>query len=758
MKLQQHAILFFIIFASLSKTTVYAACPAPGCGIIVNGTVETESGYTITTTDNTTPGIDANMGGTINFSNGSISTTGMRSHGAYAQNQTTITLNNIKVTTAGENNAHGLFIRDGSAGNLIESSIQTSGTNGLGIFMVGLSAGNRANISNSTVMTSGSGIDSGANAIKTFAIAGITNTIQSTNSTFSAENDDLILIAGGIANMTFNNVSAKASSNHRLLIVDGLIRPATLSWAADSSNLAGNMQVGSRNIANITLERSTWTGAAFDVTNLTLISSDWNLTANSTITDALLNNGLIDFVSEGNIFKTLTVSGPYTGQKGIISLNTLLAGDNSPSDLLIINGNTATGSTILNIKITTGHGALTTNNGILIVNAINGGTTAPGAFSLGNDYVIAGPYQYELFRGSVDASGIQNWYLRSSMPATPSDIDPPGPLIPNYRPEVSLYAAIPSTALLFGRTLLDTLHQRVGDVFQQCGCPEEECSFFKHYWSRVIERNGRQYGRNIFHQGPNFNYNLTAFQLGLDVYRRVRWDCTRDHIGVLGAAGRGRSSVRHFTHIHAGTDKFEAYSAGAYWTHYGSPGWYVDGVFETNWYENVKGHSKRIRSLKTHGVEYAGSLEGGYPWKVKCLILEPQAQVISQSLFLHRSKDIAARVHFRNAHSFLGRLGLRLANTWSLGCLPSSEPRLVQAWMRADIWRNFNNRSKTYFSSATGPIGLPSSLRGTWFEGTLGLSAQLTNILAVYGSFTGNVYFNGRGHSYNGIAGLMANF
>jgi len=492
-------LLTVLFLSAFFNSEIYAACPAPGTGIVVNGTTATESGCTITTAG--TPGLQANLAGTINFSNGSITTTGGAAYGAYAngagstinlnnvsiqttnayglflnsgqinfntgsilttgastnngahllgtnslltldnvnvqvngttgvglfvqlggntvsasnctitttangsrgvdvglgagaassaslnnctinvttggssfgavvarngstvavqdcmintdvygvhsiaggasitvdnstinlnasiavfgayaQNDTTVTLqNNTSVTTTGGNNAHGFVIQDGSTGNLFDSSIQTSGTNARGILMQGFSSGNQANISNSTVSTSGTG----ARTIEMFANAGITNTLQAADATFSATNADLILISGGIANINFNTVSAQAAASRRLLFVNGS-NPATLNWTADSSNLAGNMQVATGNTGNVTLDNSIWTGAALDVTNLTVNSSDWNLTANSTITNQLINNGLIDFVSEGNIFKTLSVSGPYIGQGGTIGLNTLL--------------------------------------------------------------------------------------------------------------------------------------------------------------------------------------------------------------------------------------------------------------------------------------------------------------------------------------------------------------------------------------------------------------------------------------------------
>jgi autotransporter-associated beta strand protein len=46
---------------------------------------------------------------------------------------------------------------------------------------------------------------------------------------------------------------------------------------------------------------------------------------------------------------TLTVHGNYVGQSGTIAMNTLLGTDGSPSDKLILDGDTASGSSFLRI-------------------------------------------------------------------------------------------------------------------------------------------------------------------------------------------------------------------------------------------------------------------------------------------------------------------------------------------------------------------------------------------------------------------------
>jgi outer membrane autotransporter protein len=96
-----------------------------------------------------------------------------------------------------------------------------------------------------------------------------------------------------------------------------------------------------------------------------------------------------------------------------MQVNTVLGGDNSPSDRLVIDGGTASGSTAVRVVNRGGLGAPTLADGILVVQAVNGATTAPGAFSL-TQAVEAGAYGYRLFRGGVAGGNADNWYLRNS--------------------------------------------------------------------------------------------------------------------------------------------------------------------------------------------------------------------------------------------------------------------------------------------------------------------------------------------------------
>ena len=129
----------------------------------------------------------------------------------------------------------------------------------------------------------------------------------------------------------------------------------------------------------------------------------------------VVNAGRIDLTNGGHgTSDTFTIHGNYTGDRGEIFLNTVLGDDSSASDKLVIDGGAASGTTGMVIVNVGGIGATTVQDGIMVVETANGGTTASGAFAL-NSRVAAGAYEYYLFKGGVSSGTQNNWYLRSAL-------------------------------------------------------------------------------------------------------------------------------------------------------------------------------------------------------------------------------------------------------------------------------------------------------------------------------------------------------
>ena len=98
---------------------------------------------------------------------------------------------------------------------------------------------------------------------------------------------------------------------------------------------------------------------------------------------ATVNNaGRIDLSNAGGPGDSFTIVGNYVGNNGALYLQSVLGGDGSASDKLVIDRGSASGSTGVGILNAGGTGAATVLDGILVVQATNGATTAANAFAL----------------------------------------------------------------------------------------------------------------------------------------------------------------------------------------------------------------------------------------------------------------------------------------------------------------------------------------------------------------------------------------
>jgi autotransporter family porin len=427
----------------------------------------------------------------------------------------------------------------------------------------------------------------------------------------------------------------------------------------------------------------------------------------------------------------------------------------------------ATGVIVSNVG---GQGELTQGNGIAVVELLNKTEAASdaNAFQLARR-VVAGPYEYRLQQGAEDGSGKDTWYLRSD--AVPPD-GPPGPgpdpgpdpsPVPNYRPEVSLYGAVPALALVYGRTMVDTLHERVGEERLNRGDPlpkEDESTLAPSMgWGRVIYRSGKQDGdrKNALGNTPEYNYDLTAFQVGTDLYRKDRPDGSHEQAGLSLSAGTIDAGVSHYTRRAAGEDTLRAYGVGAYWTHFGPSGWYLDGVLQVNRFD-IEAKPNDMAKLKTRGWGYTASLENGYPFEVdKDWYIEPQLQAIYSYVDLDSSDDVGAKIRFKDVDSLIGRAGVRIAKDWDTEGVDNSARR-TNGWIRPSIWHEFKGQPKTEFSSESGYIPFESDIQGTWGEVNVGVDYQANQRTTFTASAGYRQGFDGDSHGYDAMLGFKINF
>ena len=497
--------------------------------------------------------------------------------------------------------------------------------------------------------------------------------------------------------------------------------------------------------------------------------------------DATLNiAGSTPAGSPFSVFTLATSSDSAIFEQGsLVKFNTFLGDDGSPSDLLVINGGSATGNSSVLVTNTNGPGALTTGNGIRLVEAINGATTALGTFTLAAP-AVAGPYEYTLLRGGVTTAVENDWFLRSELcgPGGNCGGDNGGgdnggggfdPSIPDYRQEVSLDTAILPVAAIYGRHIIGTLHERIGEQEQLKGHADlREDQNFNGAWGRLIGRWGHKDGGalGIYGAGgPEFDYGFGAMQMGVDIYGREYENGMRDHAGLYFGFGHGEIDVTHNragrSSFDAGSDSFDAATVGGYWTRYGENNWYLDGVVQGTWY-NVTTKSQRDTLIgfpdqDVNGFGFAASLEGGYPfyfgngWQI-----EPQAQLVYQNINMDSFNDGAAEVRFDDLDSLAGRIGARLARSWAVEEVAGGEPaRLATAWGRVNVWHEFlDGSATTEFSSANGFIPFSADLQQDWIEAGIGGSLQVTRSITVYGNVNYETTFDGDDWGAGGKIGM----
>jgi outer membrane autotransporter protein len=451
----------------------------------------------------------------------------------------------------------------------------------------------------------------------------------------------------------------------------------------------------------------------------------------------LTNAGLVSL--GGAPGTRLTIACNYAGQGGVVALNTYLGDDSSATDRLVISGGAATGDTGLRITKTGGPGAPTID-GIRVVEVANGGTTAAGAFRL-DTRVAAGAFEYQLFRGG--STSTDDWYLRSFLVNPPSPPGEPGgdPDVPGgppgggapapapillYRPEVALYAPVAVIGRQMGLATLGTLHERQGELDSirdlTGGSP---CA--NGGWARAFgERTRSQWEGTVDSRATG---NLIGLQAGFDILRTNPYaGGHRDHAGVYVAYTDYNSpKVSGFAlgqqGLRVGRLLMSGPAVGAYWTHFGPSGWYADAVFQANWFE-VKARSDFGTGLSTNGTGYAASLEVGYPnrfggnWQI-----EPQAQVIWQSVSVDHSRDVLSSVDWDEDDAVTGRLGARLQYTGR------DERTVWQPYAKVNLWHTFSGTDRISFG---GGAPIEHRFGDTALEVGAGVTARISRTTSLY--------------------------
>jgi outer membrane autotransporter protein len=373
-------------------------------------------------------------------------------------------------------------------------------------------------------------------------------------------------------------------------------------------------------------------------------ASDYTVGANGTLDLAGFSHTLASLTNGGGVRlsnaanTTLTTTGDYVGTGGTLYLSSVLGTDNSPTDLLHVQGDTSgtTGIRVINVG---GVGGLTTGDGIKIIE-VDGNSDA-GAFALAGP-AIGGAYRYDLFQNGFTDPTDGDWYLRST------GLAPTLPVYENY-PQV-----------LLGMVELPTLQQRVGTRYWTAldGAAPAGGATPSAIWARIEGAHGRVKSTSSRSGDARFDNDTSLMQVGLD--GQLAANASGMWVGGL-TAQYGRASADIYSGLGDGSNSTTSYGIGATLTWYGENGFYVDGQAQlATLRSNLSAANIGSIGDRIHGTGHALSLEAGRKigvgggWS-----LTPQAQLAYATVDFDRFTDrFGAEVSLRKGDSLKGRLGV----------------------------------------------------------------------------------------------------
>ena len=756
--LEPGCLLFCVLFAEGGA----AAILAPGQTRTVNAGAAPETWLLNAANLTVTPGgltlnVNAQPGSTVNFSG--ASTTGgvllSASTGTFLDSTiNAATAIGLSVVAPGDNsssalsaqvtngviNGFGRGVNVSSGGTVTLTGTQVTGSgvgstfvdNGYGLTQVGGSANV---LGGSTITGSNRGalvIDNGASFVSPSLIVD--------NSTITGQAGSGIYVdsfRGPLsASVILRNGAVINSANGTLLQLGEATAAspfaATLDLSIDNSNLTGNVQAFSSNIANINmLNASSLTGNLTDVSSLAMndsqltgdinqatgtlaaislangsritgtianalsttldATSTFNMINDSSVGDLALNGGTVNLRAGNAGFRTLTATS--LSGAGTFVLGTNLAGH--LSDLVNVTGN-ATGSHVLSVQ-NTGVEAIAQATPQQVVHT--GGGDA--SFAVAGTQVDVGTFVYKLQQQNTD------WFLVPATEGNPGDPGDPGnPIIsPSARAVIGVFSAAPT--VWYGE--MSTLRTRMGELrngHEQGGV-----------WART-------YGNKFqVSAADQVSYTQTQSGISFGVDTPLPSQDGQWLVGLLGGYSHSDLNMR------LGADgQVTSYYLGAYTTFLSTSGYYVDAVIKANRFQN-KADVRMSDGVQARGnynnYGVGGSVEVGKNIKfADDWFVEPYAQV--SALWVSGEDyglDNGLEASSNHADSFIGKVGTYLGRTLAL-----ERGGFVQPYVKVAAAQEFARSNRVKVNTTT----FSDDLSGSRGELGAGVAAQLTDVLQVH--------------------------
>ncbi|XHS77016.1 autotransporter outer membrane beta-barrel domain-containing protein [Burkholderiaceae bacterium UC74_6] len=664
-------------------------------GATVLGTVDGGAG---TNTLNTDINTSANLGASVNFQSlsktgtGTLNVTGPQGSIFSTVNVQAGTLNvaaagsltGVQSTTV----ASGATLKvdgsyTGSAGNdtlTIAGTVSGAGTIGLG------AGDDTLTLRDGAVLANTNPIDGGAHSV------------------------------GGGDTVVLNNAQALTLDGTKLTNFENLTKQgsgvATLtgsnSFAGTTIVQAGTLRAGGTNVLSAVGAHVVASGATLDLAGF------------SQTVGSLTNSGTVSLVGTKS-GTTLTVTGNYHGNNGVLRLGVDQSNAASPADQLVLSGPTATatGKTLIDVVNVGVLGTATQGDGIELIAARNGATTTAqttkDAFALVGGHVDGGAFQYRLYAADASGNG-ESWYLRSDAPNNPGK--------PAFRPEVSLFAGAPEQMRQGSLVMLSNLHQRSGDVQGGAKSTEELAGGGRRMWGRAIGSDIQL--RQAGDVGQVSDGSINGMQLGLDLYADASW-----HAGLY--AGRLTANAKvngmaggEWTQV--GSSKMRGRYLGGYATWIGSEGIYVDTVLQLG-HHGYTLSPKDNPQVSGKGKNLLASVEAGQAFRLNGQWdLEPQLQLTYAKLDIDDVEITSGTVQQRSVNGWQARLGLRLKGSFA------TDNGMLKPYARLNLNVAPNGKDGTRFVGPAAGAAEVSSSRGQQaVEVAGGFTWEASRTVSVYG-------------------------
>jgi len=476
------------------------------------------------------------------------------------------------------------------------------------------------------------------------------------------------------ARIAIRNGAVLRSGNGNLIEV---LNDFNAEVSVSNSTLNGNILVADTAVTALTFtDNATLNGIITGPADTTITNgATWNLTGDSSIGDLTLGATGTVKLGDGTAFNTLNVNGDFVGQGGTFVFNSVFGDDSSPSDKVVIAGNSSgTGNIVVNNINGTG---AQTGEGIQLISvagASNAAFVMPGR-------ATAGIYEYLLYKGGVANPNDGAWYLRSTYTGDPCDLNPSLPIcaptdpgtpvdpvapvipvtpidpgsptdpIPLLRPEPGAYLANQAAAV---------------HMFQQRRHDRGEPAF-EHDRAGAWARVGRDQMHTTIAGQVDTRTHTNVLQIGSDLYR---WGQSgRGQIGLMLATGEAETQATSRITGYGTRGKVKGDAVGLYGTWVqsaeDSAGLYVDGWLQYGRYDNrVQGDNLPRETYDA--TTRAASIEAGYGWAFAnsdrgTWYLQPQAQVTYTDYKGDTLQEVNGTVvEDDRAGGFESRVGVRL--------------------------------------------------------------------------------------------------